>query len=226
MNEGKKKKIEKHTSRSNQPDLSQDQSKKKSEIKSSEATQCSPIQAKQINTVQTNVSLFLHARINARRRPPANNLLLHTHRPPIAQPRRRPRRNMEPVLLPGAGALLRARQLRRAVQRLNIQGRGDVVALARSQLVVLVAAPEDDVGTPVRAVGRRGGRVADGRLGDVLHDGGRVRAAAGEGREADGDCAAGFFVVFEERGEGGDFGGRALDVCPAVVAEGAGYAAS
>ena len=61
---------------------------------------------------------------------------------------------MESVLLLGTSALLCTSQLRHAIQRLNVQRRRRVVALAGAELEVLVATPEDDVSAPISAIGR------------------------------------------------------------------------
>ena len=98
---------------------------------------------------------------------------------------------------------LLALQLRGLVERLDIRGIRMVAPLPRSNLVVLVIAPEKDVTPPVRIVGREIRGVPWGRRrhrdgGDVVHYSSCVRRTHTHVREFDGDDARSGLVVFVE----------------------------
>lgn len=83
---------------------------------------------------------------------PTLHPLLHTNPPPIPQRRRRPRCNVKSVLLLRTGTLLRPLHLRHVIQRLQINRRRAIIPLSCSKLVMFIAAPEHDIGAPVRVV--------------------------------------------------------------------------
>lgn len=190
-----------------------------------------PVQAPEFHRYKRHVSGQLHRRINRRAAPPAFDPLLHVDRPPVELDFV-PRRDLEAMhfalaLLAECAELPLALHFCCLVQRLDIRRTGRIRALPRAELVELVVAPEQDVAAPIRIVlseilGRAAGIRGDDDGRDVVHYGSSVSSADGHVREADGDDGGGRLVVLVEAGEGGEFGGRGLEVGPAAVTQLAG----
>ena len=137
-----------------------------------EAKQRCSLPSSNAYTVRSSVHIYLHARVDTRCLTATYNLLLDTHFAAVAQSCGSPRCDVKSVLLLRTGALLCSCKLCHTIKGLNVQGGGNVVALAGTELEVLVAAPEDNVGAPVGAVGCCSS--GNGGLRDVLHYGGCV----------------------------------------------------